>query len=73
VLFESSEHVPPTRREIFRYNWKIRKEWTARARYLRHALNPTDRDLDTMALPGALSLGYYVTRPFRLLLKGNGE
>jgi len=72
-LFESAEHLPATRRQIFRYNWQIRKEWTSRARYLRHALNPTDRDFDTMVLPGALSLGYYVTRPFRLLMKGNGE
>jgi hypothetical protein len=72
-LFETTEHLPASRRQIFRYNWKIRKEWTSRARYLRHALNPTDRDLDTMALPGALSVGYYITRPFRMLLKSNGE
>lgn len=72
-LFTRAEHVPATRGQIFRYNWKIRKHWKARARYLRYTLNPTDRDLQTMALPGALSFGYYVTRPIRLLFKDHRE
>ena len=70
-LFTRAEHVPASPGEIFRYNWKIRKDWSARARYLRHALKPTDRDVDIVALPGALSFGYYVTRPIRMLFKSH--
>jgi putative nucleotidyltransferase-like protein len=70
ALFGREEHVPATRGEIFRYNWQVRKHWSARARYLRYAMNPTDRDMDAMTLPRALSFGYYVTRPIRLLFKG---
>jgi hypothetical protein len=73
TLFLSAEHVPPTSVQIFRYNWYIRKEWSARARYLRYALRPTDRDVDAMSLPGAFSFGYYVTRPIRLLFKAHHE
>jgi hypothetical protein len=69
-LFNRDEHIPASRAEIFRYNWKIRKAWSARARYLRHALKPTDRDVDMVALPSALSFGYYVTRPIRMLFRG---
>jgi hypothetical protein len=67
--FNRVEHIPATRGQILSYNWKIRKAWSSRARYLRHALNPTDRDLDAVALPGPLSFGYYLMRPFRLLFK----
>jgi len=73
TLFERAEHVPATRSQIFRYNWQIRKDWSARARYIRYALTPTDRDVEAMGLPGALSFGYYVTRPIRLLFKGQHE
>ena len=73
TLFERAEHVPASRREIFRYNWQIRKDWSARARYIRYALSPTDRDVDTLELPGALSFGYYVTRPIRMLFKADHE
>jgi hypothetical protein len=73
TLFEGAEHVPASRRQIFRYNWQIRKDWSSRARYIRYALSPTDRDVHTMELPGALSFGYYVTRPIRMLFKGQHE
>ena len=73
TLFERAEHVPASRRQIFRYNWQIRKDWSSRARYIRYALSPTDRDVNTMELPGALSFGYYVTRPIRMLFKGQHE
>src|SRR5215470_3532399 len=73
TLFAGAEHVPASRRQIFRYNWQIRKDWSSRARYIRYALSPTDRDVDTMELPGALSFGYYVTRPIRMLFKGQHE
>jgi len=73
ALFGRAEHVSATRGEIFRFNWQIRKEWSARARYLRYALNPTDRDVDAMTLPRALWFGYYVTRPIRLLFKGHHD
>jgi len=64
TLFERAEHVPASRREIFRYNWQIRKDWSSRARYLRYALNPTDRDVEAMTLPRTLWFGYYVKRPY---------
>lgn len=72
-LFNHLEHVPATHVQIFRYNWRIRKTWASRARYLRQAVKPTDRDVETVTLPGALSFGYYLTRPFRVLFKGNHE
>ena len=68
-LFKVAGHRPRTPREIFEYNLKIRRSWASRARYFRHALNPTDRDLNTVALPGSLSFAYYLMRPFRLLFK----
>ena len=73
TLFERAEHVPASRRQIFRYNWQIRKDWSSRARYLRYALNPTDRDVEAMTLPRTLWLGYYVKRPIRLLFKGHHD
>ena len=73
TLFERAGHVPASRREIFRYNWQIRKDWSSRARYLRYALNPTDRDVEAMTLPRTLWFGYYVKRPIRLLFKGHHD
>ncbi|HEX6729321.1 MAG TPA: nucleotidyltransferase family protein, partial [Pyrinomonadaceae bacterium] len=44
-LFNGPEHIPATPRQIFRYNVELRKSWRARARYLVHALRPTDGDV----------------------------
>ena len=66
-LFNGTTHVPATSREIFKYNLRVRKTLTARARYVVHMLRPTDSDLGTRSLPSSLSFAYYLIRPFRLL------
>ncbi|HEX6718852.1 MAG TPA: nucleotidyltransferase family protein [Pyrinomonadaceae bacterium] len=66
-LFNGATHVPATSREIFKYNFGVRKTLSARARYVIHALRPTDSDLSTRPLPASLSFAYYLTRPFRLI------
>jgi len=68
-LFNGTEHVPATSREIFKYNIGVRKTVGARARYILYAFSPTDGDLATRSLPASLSFLYYLTRPFRLLFK----
>ena len=66
-LFNGTTHVPPSSREIFNYNLRVRKTWTARARYLVHMLRPTDSDLGHRSLPSSMNFVYYLTRPLRLL------
>ena len=68
-LFSGTVHRPASSGRIFRYNLTVRKTWPARLRYIRHMLNPTDRDLDAVALPARLVFGYYLVRPLRLLFK----
>jgi len=70
-LFNGTTHVPATSREIFKYNIRVRKTLTARARYLLHMLRPTDSDLSLRSLPASLSFAYYLIRPFRLLGRGH--
>ena len=65
-LFNGPTHVPPTSREIFKYNIGVRKTLSARARYLLYMFRPTDSDLGSRSLPPSLSFAYYLTRPFRL-------
>jgi hypothetical protein len=72
-LFNGTVHRPASTSEIFRYNLRVRKTWPARMRYVRHMLNPTDRDLDAVALPRSLSFGYYLMRPIRLLFRANED
>ena len=72
-LFNGTVHRPASTSEIFRYNLRVRKTWSARMRYVRHMLNPTDRDLDAVALPRSLSFGYYLMRPIRLLFRANED
>lgn len=69
TLLTGVEHQPASSMQILRFNLQARRSWWARARYFRHILKPTDRDLDAVSLPGPLSFGYYVMRPFRLLFK----
>jgi hypothetical protein len=68
-LFSGAEHQPASSMQVLRFNLLVRRSWLARARYFRHILKPTDRDLDSISLPGPLSFGYYLMRPFRLLFK----
>lgn len=67
-LFNGPEHIPATAGQIFRYNVKLRKSWRARARYLVHALRPTDGDVGALSLPKQLNFAYYLIRPVRLLV-----
>ncbi|HEY6804530.1 MAG TPA: nucleotidyltransferase family protein [Pyrinomonadaceae bacterium] len=72
-LFNGTVHRPASTSQIFRYNLMVRKSWPARFRYFRHMLNPTDRDLDTISLPGPLTFGYYLMRPIRLLFRTSDD
>lgn len=73
ALFNGVEHKPATAIQIFKYNLHVRKSWSSRARYFRHMLEPTDRDLDAIALPRHFSFGYYLMRPFRLLFNSRRD
>lgn len=66
-LFNGTTHVPATSRDIFKYNIRVRKTLSARARYLVHVLRPTDSDLGTRSFPSALNFVYYLIRPLRLI------
>ena len=68
-LFDGPEHVPATSRQIFRYNFKVRKSWRSRLRYFLFMLRPTDSDLSALSLPKGFGFAYYLVRPFRLLSK----
>ncbi len=65
-LFRSPEYVPLSPLKTFKYNLRIRKSWSARARYCAFAFSPSDDDLDAIALPRFLNFGYYLFRPIRL-------
>jgi Uncharacterised nucleotidyltransferase len=66
-LFNGTTHVPATSREIFKYNIRVRKTLSARARYLVYVFRPTDSDLRGRSFPAALNFVYYLIRPFRLI------
>ena len=66
-LFNGTTHVPATSREIFKYNIRVRKTLSARARYLVYAFRPTDSDLGSRSFPAALNFVYYLIRPIRLI------
>ena len=68
-IFKGTVNQPATPLEIFEFHVKVRKSWSAKARYFRHMFHPTDSDVSGIALPRALSFGYYLMRPVRLLLK----
>jgi hypothetical protein len=67
-LFSGTEHVPASPRQIFRFNFGLRKSWRGRARYFAFMLRPTDGDLARFHLPAPLSFAYYLVRPVRLLM-----
>jgi hypothetical protein len=66
-LFNGTAHIPATSREIFKYNIRVRKTLSARARYLAYMFRPTDRDLSRRPLPSGMNFVYYLLRPFRLI------
>ena len=66
-LFNGTTHVPATSREIFKYNLRVRKTLSGRARYLLYMFRPTDSDLSRRSFPTGMNFIYYLTRPFRLL------
>jgi hypothetical protein len=68
-IFSGPENKPVSVYKMFEFNLKVRRAWSTRVRYFRHVLDPTDRDLSAVALPRALSFGYYLMRPVRLLFK----
>jgi hypothetical protein len=68
-ILSGPENQPVPFFKMFEFNLKVRKAWSSRVRYFRHVLDPTDRDLSAVALPRALSFGYYLMRPVRLLCK----
>ena len=70
-LFGGTEPKPLTSIQRLRFNLMLRETWLGRARYVRHLLDPTDRDLGSITLPRPLSFGYYLKRPFRLIFKNN--
>lgn len=69
-LFDGAEHRPPGLRESLGFNLSLRRGFGERLRYLGFVCTPTDGDLTAVSLPPALTFGYYLVRPFRLLLKG---
>jgi hypothetical protein len=71
-LFEGEEYRPAGLVRNMGFNLGARRDWRDKARYLRFIFTPTDGDLGAVRLPAALSFGYYLLRPFRLLLKGEG-
>jgi putative nucleotidyltransferase-like protein len=70
-LFGGVEPKRLTSIQRLRFNLILRETWLGRARYFRHLLDPTDRDLGSIPLPRPLSFGYYLKRPFRLIFKGD--
>lgn len=65
-LFSSSGEIPLPINESFRFNWALREGWRSRLRYCRLLLQPTDADIESIALPESLSFAYYLMRPFAL-------
>ena len=60
---------PPGMVSSLRFQLLARRSWLARWNYLRYLLTPTDADVRAFRAPRALEFVYYMTRPFRLLMK----
>jgi len=65
-LFSSTGQLPLTVSQSFKFNWAVRPGWRSRLRYCRLLFQPTDADIETVALPAGLSFVYYLMRPFGL-------
>ena len=72
-LFAGAVYEPASFARNARFNLRARARLAQKAAYLRHALTPTDADLTAVSLPAGLSFLYYVLRPLRLALKGDGH
>jgi hypothetical protein len=72
-LFSGSEPKRLSSTQRLRFNLGLRETWLGRARYVRHLLDPTDRDLASITLPRPLSFGYYLMRPFRLIFQNDED
>ena len=66
-LFDFSGSTPASFSQNFRFNWSLRTNWRARLRYCRLLMQPSDADIEKMALPRPLTFFYYILRPFGLL------
>lgn len=60
---------PPGMISTLRFSLLARRTWAAKWNYLQHLLTPTDADVRAFRAPRALQFIYYVTRPFRLVMK----
>lgn len=69
-LFDGTVHRPAGLLEQIGFNLRARRGLAGRLRYFSFIFTPTDGDLAALSLPAGLSFGYYLLRPFRLLLKG---
>jgi hypothetical protein len=54
-------------RQTFKCNLQMRTGWSARLRYCRFAMSPTDGELELMSVPRGFNFLYYALRPWRLL------
>jgi hypothetical protein len=54
-------------RQSFRCHLQMRSGWSARLRYCRFAMSPTDGELEMMSVPRGFNFLYYGLRPWRLL------
>jgi putative nucleotidyltransferase-like protein len=54
-------------RQTFKCQLQMRKGWSARLRYCRFAMSPTDGELEMMSVPAGFNFLYYALRPWRLL------
>jgi putative nucleotidyltransferase-like protein len=66
-LFDCSGQTAVSISQSLRFNWAVRAGWRSRLRYCRLLLQPTDADIQTVALPRPLRFAYYLMRPFGLL------
>jgi hypothetical protein len=65
-LFGGIGQPPVSIGQSFKFNWEVRAGWQSRLRYCRLLFQPTDADIETVALPRSLSFVYYLMRPFGL-------
>jgi len=53
--------------QTFKCHLQMRTGWSARLRYFRFAMSPTDGELALMSVPRGFNFLYYALRPWRLL------
>ena len=65
-LFGGIGQPPASIGQSFKFNWALRAGWRSRLRYCRLLFQPTDADIETVALPRPLTFVYYLMRPLGL-------